>query len=97
LPDRVGMIHQFHECADYVADVTKTAALFSVAVNGDRTARERLLHECRNDHAVLSGLSWSDRVEEPHDDRRQLLLAPVSQSEKLVDRFRACITPAAFR
>src|SRR5215213_1900584 len=91
------MIHQLHERADHVADVTETTALFSIAVNRDRTAGECLLHERRNHHAVLSGLSRPDRVEETHDNRRQLLLAPVSQREKLIDRFRARVAPAPFR
>src|SRR5215212_954906 len=91
------MIHQLHERANHVADVTETTALFSITVNRDRTACERLLHERRNHHAVLSGLSRSDRVEETHDNRRQLLLAPVSEREKLIDRFRARVAPAPFR
>src|SRR5215217_499840 len=87
LPNRVRVIHQLDERANHVADVTKTAALFSIAINRDRTARNRLLHERRNDHAVLARLSRPDCVEETYDNGRKLLLAPVSKGEKLIDCF----------
>src|SRR6185436_15923936 len=97
LPDCFLALHELDQRADDVADVTKTAALFSIAINGDWPAGKRLLHKRRDHHSVLTGLSWSNCVEEPHDDCRELLLAPVSKRQKLIDRFRARITPAPLR
>src|SRR5438067_9586055 len=95
--DGFALVHQLHQRADYIADVTETARLFAIAVNSDGPTRKRLLHEAGDHHAVLSRLPWADGIEETHDRRRQFLLAPVSEREKFVDCFRASIAPAAFR
>src|SRR5262249_30817697 len=76
---------------------TKTTALFAVAINRDRTSRERLLHERRDHHAILAGLSRSHSIEQADDYSRQFLFPPECEREKLIDRFRAGVTPASLR
>ena len=95
LPVRRLFGHQVREGADDVEDVGETAALGAVAVDGERLAREPLADERGDDHAVLAGLAGTDGVEEAHDHGRQLALAPVCDCEKLVDRLRARVRPAA--
>ena len=77
LADRARLVDKAHQPVDHVADVSERARLPAVAVDGDRLACERLLHEVRDHHAVPAGLPRAHRVEQPHDDDRQ----PASHGE----------------
>src|SRR4029077_5894635 len=77
-------------------NVTETARLLTVAVNRKRTTGERLFHEGRYYHPVTAGLSWPHGIEESDDGGRQFLFAPVSERQKLVNRFRAGVAPTSF-
>ena len=96
LADGCGLIHDADQRADDVADIGEAARLRAVAVHGDRPAQERLLHEGRDDHAILPGLPRAHGVEEANHHGRQMLLTPVGQGEELIERLRAGIAPAAF-
>src|SRR5688500_20293761 len=91
------MVHQFHVGADNVANVTETTTLVAVAVHRNRSPGESLFNERRDNHPVLTGLSWRDRIEQTHDNGRQFFLAPACERQKLVDRFRTSGTPTALR
>src|SRR5437763_2448022 len=56
LSNRLAVFHQVDERPNNVADVTKTAALFSIPINRNRPACQRLLHKRWNNHSVLAGL-----------------------------------------
>src|SRR5438128_987703 len=71
--------------------------LGSIAEHGNRLSGERLTDEVRDHHSVLSRLAWSDGIEEPHDDDRQLALFPIRQRQELVDGLAARVRPAVLR
>src|SRR5205085_2510824 len=90
-------LHQVNQSADDITHEAEAARLLARAEDRDGPARQRLLDEGWDDHAVLPGLSGADGVEESDDDRRQLLLAPVGEREELVNRLRARVRPAPLR
>src|SRR5476649_657119 len=77
LADGLGLLHELDQRADDVGDVREGARLLAVAEHRDRFAGERLTHEVRNHHPVLARLPRSHRVEEAHDDHRELAFLPV--------------------
>ena len=97
LPDRRRGIDQLDECPHDIGDVRERARLRPIAKDRDRFPRQRLLHEVRNHHAVLTGLTRSHGIEEPHDDDRELPFLPVREREKFVDRLAAGVGPPMLR
>src|SRR5688572_15233875 len=64
------------------------------AEHRDRLARQSLVGEIRKHHSIPAGLSRSDRVEEAGDRHWEAVLAPMCQTEPLVHRLRARISPS---
>jgi hypothetical protein len=59
---------QIEQRARHLRDVREAARLPAVAVHGERQAGDRLLHEARQNHAVITGLARTDGVEQARDD-----------------------------
>ena len=47
--------------------MAEATPLLTIAKYRDRFAPQSLTNKCREDHAVLPSLAWSDRIEEPDD------------------------------
>jgi len=94
LANGCGGFGQFDDRAGHVSHIGKAARLPAIAVNGDGFAAQGLAHKARHNHAIATGLAWSDGVEEAHDDHRQSELGVVGQAEEFVHGFGGGIGPA---
>ncbi len=68
----------------------------SVPEYSNRLTPERLVNETRQYHPVAPSLTRARGVEQAGDNHRQGLGIMVRESQELIDRFGAGITPAAF-
>src|SRR5215467_6668450 len=93
--DGARSLHEAKQALDGVAHVAEAARLFAVAINGDRRILESRLDEIGEHHAVASGLPWTYSVEQTRDNDGKLLFLPVREREKLIERFRRGVAPAA--
>src|SRR5690606_7145660 len=89
------MAHQTGNAFDHVLHVAEAASLRAVAIDGNRLAGQRLANEPGDDHAILTGLAWTDGIEQPYDHNWQAGFVPVSQPEEFVESLGTGISPAA--
>ena len=92
-PECVGILRQREHASDDVVDTTEATGLPAVSEHGDRFSPQRLSDEPRDYHSVTPGLTRSDRVEQPHDDRLEALFTPVGVRQDLVDRLGLGVGP----
>src|SRR6185436_3430711 len=59
-----------------------------------RPTSKCLLNKRGNDHSITPGLSRSDSVKKPDDRGGKFFLSPISQSQELINGFRAGIAPS---
>src|SRR5215831_13654401 len=76
--------------------MSKTTTLRAITKDGNIFLQESLLDEVGNYHSILTGLSWTYCIKEANNHSWYSLLFPVSDSEKLINRFGTSITPATF-
>ena len=87
------LLQERDEGADDVSHVAEAASLRAVPVDGERLAGEGLANQAGHNHAVCGALTRADRIEEPHDDRRQAPLPVVRVGKDLVDGFGGRVRP----
>ncbi len=80
-----------------VGHVAEAARLRAVAVDRQRLAGQRLLHEARDHHAVAAGLARADGVEQAKDRHRQPMLVVIRQRQELIHHLGGGIGPAIAR
>jgi len=76
---------------DEVGHVAETSRLRAVAVNGQRIAAQRLHHQVRNHAAVVSLQPRPVGVEDSHQVRVQVVIAPVRRYRRLGEALRFVI------
>ena len=69
-----------------VSYMAKAAGLGAVAEHSNRLTGEGLADQAWYNHAIRRALTWSDRIEQPNHNRREVTLPVIGVGEHLVDR-----------
>jgi len=84
-----------NEPFDGVTHIAEAARLLSAAVDVDGGVVQGGLDEIGKHHSVATGLPGTNGIEQTGHDDGQLLFLPVGESEKLIERLRGRVAPAA--
>src|SRR6266513_439953 len=95
LADGALRVHEADESFDGVAHIAEAARLLSGAVDADGGVVQGRLDEIGEHHSVASGLPGTNGIEQTGHDDGQLLFLPVGEREKLIERLRGRVAPAA--
>ena len=77
------VLEQADDAFDQVRDVAEAASLLALAVDRDRLAPERLLHEVGKDAAVVQAHPRAVGVEDAHDSRLDAVIAVIGHRDGL--------------
>src|SRR6266480_5249106 len=88
-------VHEADEPLNGVAHIAEAARLLPGAVDADGGVVQGGLDEIGKDHSVATGLPGTNGIEQASHNDGQLLFLPVGESEKLIERLRSRVAPAA--
>src|SRR6266550_6184658 len=89
-------VHEADESFDGVAHIAEAARLLPGAVDADCSVVQGGLDEVGEHHSVATGLPGTNGIEQTGHDDGQFLFLPVGEREKLIERLRSRVAPAAF-
>src|ERR1700730_12497831 len=85
LADSGRMMSQIRKSAHHIPNIAEGTRLLTIAINCDGLTADGLLNKIWNHHAISTGLSRTDSVEQADDDHRQTLLVPVGNRQEFID------------
>ena len=87
----LSFIRQSGQSSHCIGDMAETSGLFPGSEHPYWFTVYRGLNESWDNHAVLTGLSWSYDIEEADNSSRQLRVLMISHKQEFVDKFAACV------